>query len=101
MRPARSSSQFRGCHFGRGKRLRRVSRLGHFMYQEFFGLKCSPFQLSPDPFFMFSSERSKEALAAISGAIHQRKGFAVMTGEVGTGKTLVLRCLVESLERDE
>jgi general secretion pathway protein A len=71
------------------------------MYPEFFGLKCSPFQLSPDPFFMFSSERSKEALASISDAIRQRKGFAVMTGEVGTGKTLVLRCLVESLEHEE
>ena len=69
--------------------------------KNFFGLKCSPFQLSPDPFFMFSSERSKEALASISYAIRQRKGFVVMTGEVGTGKTLVLRCLFELWEREE
>ena len=71
------------------------------MYGDFFGLNRSPFQLSPDPFFMFSSEKSKEALASISDAILQRKGFVVMTGEVGTGKTLVLRCLVEWLDREE
>jgi general secretion pathway protein A len=71
------------------------------MYEDFFGLNSSPFQLSPDPFFMIPSERSKEALSSISDAIRLRKGFIVMTGEVGTGKTLVLRCLIESLEREE
>jgi len=65
------------------------------MYKDFFGLNRAPFELSPDPFFMFCSERSKEALASICYAISQRKGFVVMTGEVGTGKTLVLRCLFE------
>ena len=50
---------------------------------------------------MFSSEKSKDALASISDAIRQRKGFVVMTGEVGTGKTLVLRCLFELWEREE
>ena len=71
------------------------------MYKDFFGLKSSPFELSPDPFFMVSSDRSKEALASISSAIGQRKGFVVMTGEVGTGKTLVLRCLFELWEREQ
>ena len=71
------------------------------MYKEFFGLASNPFELSPDPFFMVSSDRSKEALAAISSAIGQRKGFVVMTGEVGTGKTLVLRCLFELWEREQ
>jgi general secretion pathway protein A len=71
------------------------------MYEEFFGLISSPFQLSPDPFFMIPSEKSQEALASIYGAIQLRKGFVVMTGEVGTGKTLVLRCLMERLEREE
>ncbi len=71
------------------------------MYEEFFGLTSSPFQLSPDPFFMIPSERSQEALAWISDAIRLRKGFAVMTGEVGTGKTLVVRCLIERLEQEE
>jgi general secretion pathway protein A len=70
------------------------------MYKAFFGLHVSPFELSPDPFFMVSSEKSKEALASISGAVGRRKGFVVMTGEVGTGKTLILRCLFELWERE-
>ena len=71
------------------------------MYKAFFGLHVSPFELSPDPFFMVSSEKSKEALASISGAVGRRKGFVVMTGEVGTGKTLILRCLFELWEREQ
>ncbi len=71
------------------------------MYEEFFGLNSSPFQLSPDPLFLYSSEQNKIALASISDAVRQRKGFVVLTGEVGTGKTLVLRCLLESWEREE
>jgi general secretion pathway protein A len=71
------------------------------MYKDFFGLNGSPFELSPDPFFMVSSENSKEVLASISGAVGRRKGFVVMTGEVGTGKTLILRCLFELWEREQ
>jgi general secretion pathway protein A len=71
------------------------------MYKDFFGLKGSPFELSPDPSFMVASDRTKEALTAISSAVGQRKGFVVMTGEVGTGKTLVLRCLFELWEREQ
>src|ERR1700722_13469056 len=71
------------------------------MYEEFFGLSSSPFDLSPDPYFLFSSEKSREALASISYAISRRKGFVVMTGEVGTGKTLILRCLLELWEREQ
>src|SRR5580700_4364584 len=70
------------------------------MYTDFFGLKRSPFELSPDPLFLFPSEQSKEALAAIRYAIAQRKGFVVMTGEVGTGKTLLVRSLFQSLKRE-
>jgi general secretion pathway protein A len=71
------------------------------MYNDFFGLNRSPFELSPDPFFLFSSERNKDALASIYYAICRRKGFIVMTGEVGTGKTLMLRCLFELWEREQ
>jgi general secretion pathway protein A len=71
------------------------------MYKAFFGLNANPFELSPDPFFMVSSEKSKEALASISVAVGRRKGFVVMTGEVGTGKTLVLRSLFELWEREQ
>ena len=71
------------------------------MYNDFFGLNRSPFELSPDPFFLFSSERNKDALASIYYAVSERKGFVVMTGEVGTGKTLILRCLFELWEREQ
>lgn len=65
------------------------------MYNHFFGLTRNPFELSPDPSFMCSSGRSEEALASIYHAILQRKGFIVLTGEVGTGKTLVVRYLCD------
>ena len=71
------------------------------MYKKFFGLTRSPFDLSPDPFFMYASQKTREALASISYAVNQRKGFVVMTGEVGTGKTLILRCLFELWEREQ
>jgi general secretion pathway protein A len=65
------------------------------MYKGFFGLTRNPFELSPDPSFMCPSGRSEEALASIYHAILQRKGFVVLTGEVGTGKTLVVRYLCD------
>jgi len=71
------------------------------MYKDFFGLHSDPFQLSPDPLFMVSSDRSNDALTSISAAVGQRKGFVVMTGEVGTGKTLVLRCLFDLWDREQ
>src|SRR5688572_933195 len=70
------------------------------MYNDFFKLNSSPFELSPDPSFLFASEKSKDALASISYAVSRRKGFVVMTGEVGTGKTMILRCLFELWERE-
>jgi general secretion pathway protein A len=71
------------------------------MYNAYFGFERSPFELSPDPRFFFPMEKSKEALASIYYALCQRKGFAVMTGEVGTGKTLLVRCLLELLKRQQ
>ncbi len=65
------------------------------MYKDFFGLNRNPFELSPDPSFMCPLEKSKEALASIKYAVAKRKGFVVMTGEVGTGKTLIVRSLFE------
>jgi general secretion pathway protein A len=65
------------------------------MYKDFFGLNRNPFELSPDPSFMCSTEKSNAALASIMYAIANRKGFVVMTGDVGTGKTLVVRTLFE------
>jgi type II secretory pathway predicted ATPase ExeA len=57
------------------------------MYRTFFGLTRSPFEISPDPYFYYGSARHNEALAAIYYGIRARKGFVVVTGEVGTGKT--------------
>jgi len=71
------------------------------MYNFFFGLNRNPFELSPDPYFLFPSEKSKEALASVYYAMCRRKGFTVMTGEVGTGKTLMVRCLLELLKRQQ
>ncbi len=67
------------------------------MYKKFFGLIRSPFDISPDPYFLFSTSRHNEALASIVHGVIRRKGFMVLTGEVGTGKTLMVRCLLELL----
>src|SRR5579871_538143 len=70
------------------------------MYKNFFGLTRNPFELSPDPSFICPSEKHSEALSLISYAISQRKGFVALTGEAGTEKTLMLRCLFESWRRE-
>jgi general secretion pathway protein A len=71
------------------------------MYENFFGLKRSPFEISPDPHFLFPTSHHNEALAAIYFGICRRKGFVVITGEVGTGKTLLVRCLLDLLNRQQ
>jgi general secretion pathway protein A len=65
------------------------------MYTDFFKLDRSPFEITPDPFFLFSTRKHKEALAALYYGVRQRKGFVVLSGEVGTGKTLLIRCLLQ------
>jgi general secretion pathway protein A len=68
------------------------------MYNAFFGFKESPFSLSPDPSFLYRSPQHEEAIANLIYGVHSRKGFIVLTGEVGTGKTTMLECLREYLE---
>jgi general secretion pathway protein A len=68
------------------------------MYNAFFGFRESPFNLSPDPAFLYRSPRHEEALANLIYGVHSRKGFIVLTGEVGTGKTTMLECLRDYLE---
>jgi len=65
------------------------------MYEKFYGLTRSPFELSPDPRFFYPTPAHTEALAILSYGVLRRKGFVVVTGEVGTGKTLLLRYLLE------
>jgi general secretion pathway protein A len=67
------------------------------MYKRFFNLRRNPFEISPDPSFLFPTRRHNEALAALYYGVRRRKGFVVMTGEVGTGKTLLVRCLLQLL----
>lgn len=69
------------------------------MYKSFFNLTRSPFDLTPDPEFLFPTKRHNEALAALYYGVRQHKGFVVVTGEVGTGKTLLLRCLLRLLKQ--
>lgn len=68
------------------------------MYNAFFGFTESPFNLSPDPHFFFRSPQHEEALANLIYGVQSRKGFIVLTGEVGTGKTTMLECLRDFLE---
>jgi general secretion pathway protein A len=71
------------------------------MYKAFYSLKRNPFEITPDPTFLFPTRRHNEALAALYYGVRRHKGFVVLTGEVGTGKTLLLRCLLQSLKQSE
>lgn len=68
------------------------------MYNAYFNLKRNPFDLSPDPNCFVPTPQHNEALAALYYGVRRHKGFVVVTGEVGTGKTLLLRCLLRLLE---
>jgi general secretion pathway protein A len=68
------------------------------MYESFFGLRAKPFQLSPDPGFLFSSQGHRRAMAYLKYGVHQAEGFIAITGEVGAGKTLLARTLTRDLK---
>ncbi|MEM7356955.1 MAG: AAA family ATPase, partial [Acidobacteriota bacterium] len=67
------------------------------MYEEFYGFRESPFNITPDPRFLFFSQRHREAFDHLLFGIAQRKGFIQITGEVGAGKTTLCRALFETL----
>jgi general secretion pathway protein A len=69
------------------------------VYKSFYNLKLNPFEITPDPSFLFSTPRHNEALASLYYGVRARKGFVVLTGEVGTGKTMLVRCVLELLRR--
>lgn len=71
------------------------------MYKKFYGLTRNPFEVSPDPYFFCPTPRHTEALANLAYGVFRRKGFVVLTGEVGTGKTLLVRCLFDALTRNK
>jgi general secretion pathway protein A len=68
------------------------------MYNAYFGLSASPFSLSPDPAFLYRSQQHEEALANLIYGVQSRKGFIVLSGEAGTGKTTMLECLRDFLD---
>jgi general secretion pathway protein A len=68
------------------------------MYKSFYNLRRNPFEITPDPSFLYPTNRHKEALAALYYGVRRHKGFVVMTGEVGTGKTLLVRWLLQLLQ---
>jgi type II secretory pathway predicted ATPase ExeA len=70
------------------------------MYKKFYELARNPFEISPDPYFFYPTPRHNEALASLTYGVYRRKGFVVVTGEVGTGKTLLVRFLLEALNRN-
>lgn len=71
------------------------------MYEAFYGLKVKPFQLNADPAFYFDSKQHRRAKAYLEYGLHQNEGFIVVTGEIGAGKTTIVRCLLESLDKDK
>jgi putative secretion ATPase (PEP-CTERM system associated) len=70
------------------------------MYTSFFGFKCKPFQLTPDPEFLFMSRVHKRALTYLNYGITENFGFILITGEIGTGKTTIIRSIIKQLPHD-
>ncbi len=68
------------------------------MYETFYGLTGKPFQLNPDPAFYFASRGHKRAFAYLQYGVHQSEGFIVITGEVGAGKTTLVRSLLDQID---
>jgi len=69
------------------------------VYKRFYNLQRNPFDITPDPSFLFPTKKHNEALAALYYGVKRRKGFVLLTGEVGTGKTVLVRCLLNILSR--
>ena len=71
------------------------------MYESFYGLTSKPFQLNPDPSFYFASKQHRRAMAYLEYGLNQNEGFIVVTGEVGAGKTTIVRGLLNELDADK
>jgi len=70
------------------------------MYVDFFGLHEKPFNVTPDPAFLFLSKKHQEALAHLTYGIKERKGFIAITGEIGAGKTTLCRTFLNRIKKD-
>jgi type II secretory pathway predicted ATPase ExeA len=71
------------------------------MYKEFFGLRANPFNVNPDPRYLFLTRHTEEALACLTYGVQSRKGFVLLTGEVGTGKTTLINKLLQWLRAQQ
>ena len=71
------------------------------MYESFYGLTKKPFQLNPDPSFFFGSRQHRRAMAYLEYGLHQNEGFIVITGEVGAGKTTLVRNIFSKLDPEQ
>lgn len=71
------------------------------MYETYFKLRSKPFQLNPDPAFFFGSRGHRRAMAYLEYGLHQSEGFIVITGEIGAGKTTIVRSLLEHLDPEK
>jgi putative secretion ATPase (PEP-CTERM system associated) len=71
------------------------------MYEEYYGLSEKPFQTNPDPSFYFASRQHRRAMAYLEYGLHRYEGFIVITGEVGAGKTTLVRSLLSKLSPDQ
>ena len=67
------------------------------MYNEYFGFKESPFSIAPDPHYLYMTSQHREALAHLVYGLNSDGGCILLTGEVGTGKTTICRCLLEQI----
>src|SRR2546425_3719937 len=96
-----------GSGAGRNNHLRKVRRKRQSrskatrMYKELFGLRANPFNVNPDPRYLFLTRHTEEALACLTYGIQSRKGFVLLTGEVGTGKTTLINKLLEWLRAQQ
>ncbi len=70
------------------------------MYESFYGLKENPFNVTPNPEYIYLGENHREALAQLLYGVKERKGFIVITGEVGTGKTTLIHYLLDKMNGD-
>src|SRR6185312_10817946 len=79
----------------------RIASADPLVYEDFYAFSGKPFQLNPDPAFFFGSRGHKRAFAYQQYGLYQSEGFIVITGEVGAGKTTIVRSLLEPLDREK
>ena len=71
------------------------------MYESFYGFSAKPFQLTPDPAFFYGSRGHRRAMSYLEYGLHQGEGFIVVTGDIGAGKTTILRSMLGRIPSDK